>query len=123
MTTVKSHFTADNFVERRANSIGAGNAFDPDSLITGWEIAHGFTYTNSHRDYPGQATYDAIVAGQVPVDQVPLIAPRVFNAVPLTDPSRDAYAADVRQGQFSDSFAAWKHAPKYASDWLEERSI
>lgn len=82
---IKMHFDTDNFSERRANSIGAGNAFDPESLITGYEIERGFTFTNSHRDYPGQHTYDAIVRGEVPMAIVHLVAPRVLNQPRVED--------------------------------------
>lgn len=79
---IKTHFEQDNFDSRRTTG---HNMFDPESLITGYELAHGFTYANSHRDYPGQHTYDAIVAGDVPAHIVPLVAPRVFNRVASLD--------------------------------------
>lgn len=82
---IKTYFDQDNFDTRRSNSPSAGNGFDPESLITGAELAAGFTYTNSRRDYPGQATYDAIVAGDIPADAVPLIAPRVSIYVDVPD--------------------------------------
>lgn len=76
VSAVRTHFAQDNFSIRRTTG---HNMFDPDSLITGAELARGFTYANSHRDYPGQHTYDAIVAGDVPLAIVPDVAPRVFN--------------------------------------------
>ena len=84
---LKTYFEQDNFDSRRTTG---HNMFDPESLITGYELAHGFTYANSHRDYPGQHTYDAIVAGDVPMALVPLVAPRVFNEVTFFDEFRDA---------------------------------
>lgn len=101
---VKTYFETDNFTTRRTTG---HNMLDPESLITGDELARGFTYQNSHRDYPGQATYDAIVSGDVSVTLVPLVAPRVFNTIPLNDTRRDAFAAEVRQARFVGTFAEY----------------
>lgn len=73
---VETYFAQDNFSTRRTTG---HNMLDPESLITGAELAQGFTYSNSHRVYPGQHTYDAIVAGDVPVSAVPIVAPRALN--------------------------------------------
>jgi hypothetical protein len=76
---VQTYFSQDNFSTRRNNSPSAGNGFDPESLITGAEVNAGFSYTNSHRAYPDQATYDALVAGDIPASRVAEVAPRVLN--------------------------------------------
>ena len=78
--SITTYFDRDNFTARRSNSPAAGNGFDPESLITGAEIKAGFTYTNSHRAYPGQDIYDALVTGVIPASYAPIVAPRVFNA-------------------------------------------
>ena len=74
---VQSHFTKDNFTSRRTSG---HNAYDPESLLTGAELAAGFEYGDL-REYPSQACYDAIVSGQVPVDDIPVLAPRVKRSV------------------------------------------
>ncbi len=77
MDQVKTYFASDNFTTRRTTG---HNMLDPEALITGAEIAAGFTYTNSHRHFDSQSLYDAVVSGDIPADQVPLRAPRVLNA-------------------------------------------
>jgi hypothetical protein len=72
-----SYFEQDTFAARRASQLGAGVAFNPESLITGKELADGFTYTNSRRKYASQEQYNAIIAGEIPASEVPTVAPRV----------------------------------------------
>ena len=76
MTTVQSYFDSDNFDSRRTTG---HNMFDPESFITGAELAQGFTYKNSHRVFNSQATYDAVVSGVLPSFTLPHVAPRVLN--------------------------------------------
>jgi hypothetical protein len=83
---ITKHFEGDNFSERRASIVGAGNAYDPDSLLTGDEVAKGMTYDNSYRDYPSQSEYDRIITGQVPTEEILRIAPRRFK--PERQPQR-----------------------------------
>ena len=79
MDQVKTYFATDNFTTRRTTG---HNMLDPESLMTGAELAAGFTYTNSHRHFDSQSLYDAVVSGDIPADQGPLRAPRVLNAQP-----------------------------------------
>lgn len=72
----KNLFTQDNFASRRTTG---NNMYDPESLITGAEVAVGFTYKNSVRNYPDEETYLKIVHGEVPVSDVPTLAPRMFR--------------------------------------------
>ena len=77
MDQVKTYFASDNFTSRRTTG---HNMLDPEALITGAELAAGFTYTNSHRHFDSQSLYDAVVSGDIPSTEVPRFAPRVFNA-------------------------------------------
>ena len=76
MANVKTYFAQDNFSSRRTTG---HNMLDPESFITGAELAQGFTYSNSHRAFDSQSLYDAVVSGDIAADLVPLFAPRVFN--------------------------------------------
>ena len=78
MDQVKTYFASDNFTSRRTTG---HNMLDPEALITGAELAAGFTYTNSHRHFDSQSLYDAVVSGDIPSTEVPRFAPRVFNVV------------------------------------------
>ena len=73
--SIESYFERDNFASRRTTG---SNMFDPESLLTGAEIAEGLDYGNSSRDYPSQATYDRIAHGDFPASDVPKLAPRVL---------------------------------------------
>lgn len=73
---VQTYFEQDNFTTRRTTG---HNMLDPESFITGAELAQGFTFTNSHRSFDSQALYDMVVAGDISTDLIPLFAPRVFN--------------------------------------------
>lgn len=72
-------FTQDNFEARRASQNGAGVAYDPESLLTGDEIARGFDYGDS-RSWPNEETRQLAHRGFIPVDLIPVIAPRVKRA-------------------------------------------
>ena len=67
------YFTRDNFTWRRTTG---HNAYDPESLLTQAEIDAGLDYTDA-RVWPDKATYERAVSGEIPVDQIPVIAPRV----------------------------------------------
>lgn len=69
-------FVRDNFAARRNSGESAGVAYDPESLITGEEESRGLTYLDK-RQWPDEATYRNAVAGRIPVDEIPVIAPRV----------------------------------------------
>lgn len=79
-TRVVERFDKDVFTARRsgAGASNYGNPYDPESLITGGEVAQGLTYADK-RSWPNQAQYDAAVAGELSTDQIPSIAPRVRN--------------------------------------------
>lgn len=68
-----SKFEKDNFAIRRTY----GNWYDPESLITGAEIAKGLTYTNSKRQWENQSYYLLAVEGYLTIEEILHIAPRV----------------------------------------------
>jgi hypothetical protein len=70
-----SRFTKDNFVSRRTTGL---NMYDPECLITGAELAAGFSYTNSAREWNNQSDYDAACMGLMTPDQIVHRAPRVL---------------------------------------------
>lgn len=59
--------------------------FDPDALITGAELALGFTFWNSRRAYRDQAHYDRACAGLIPPADIPAQCPRYFHHHPQTE--------------------------------------
>ena len=69
-----SLFEKDNFVQRRT----IGNLFDPESLISGKEIARGMAYTNSKRLWANESAYIAAAEGTVSIEEILRYAPRVF---------------------------------------------
>lgn len=71
-----TYFDSDTFAKRRTNQSGGGVAHDPESLLTGDEIARGLTYRDK-RVWPSQQAYDDAVSGKTPVSEIPRIAPRV----------------------------------------------
>jgi len=73
--TIRGYFTRDNFTSRRTTG---HNMYDPESLLTGAEVVEGLDYGNSTRDYLSQGIYDAIVHGNIPVDDIPRLAPRIL---------------------------------------------
>lgn len=75
---IQSKFEKDNFSSRRTTG---HNLYDPESLLTGAEVAAGFTFDNSHRDWPTEEAYDDAVAGRIGVESIPHVAPRVFSSV------------------------------------------
>ena len=50
--------------------------YDPESLLTGSESQQGLDYDNSRRVWPSEAMRQRAVRGELPVSQIPLIAPR-----------------------------------------------
>ena len=82
MENVQTYFAQDNFSTRRTTG---HNMLDPESLITGAELAAGFTYKNSHRAFDShrvfdsQSLYDAVVSGDIAAHLVPQFAPRAFT--------------------------------------------
>ena len=76
-----SHFEKDNFSERRGDILGAGVAYDPESLITGGELIAGFTYQNSSRNWKDEEHYLAAVKGWLTTEQILLSAPRVVKGL------------------------------------------
>lgn len=85
-TRVVDRFDKDLFTARRSGAgvSNYGNPYDPESLITGGEVAQGLTYADK-RSWPNQAEYDRAVSGEIPTDQLPSIAPRVRStrALPI----------------------------------------
>lgn len=84
----------DNFAVRRSNSFSGGVPYDPESLISGSEIANlehltGDKYARSKRNWPSEAVYLAAVAGQYTTEEILAIAPRV-PILPLP-PSRSQW--------------------------------
>lgn len=78
MTGVPNYFQQDNFAARRsgAGDVNYGNAYDPESLLTGAEAAAGLTYRDK-RVWPSEALYKEAVAGRIAPDLIPSVAPRV----------------------------------------------
>lgn len=70
-----SLFDKDNFTLRRTTG---HNMVDPESLISGAEIARGMTYTNSKRNWRDEAHYISAVTGAIDTDTVLSTAPRVI---------------------------------------------
>ena len=69
-------FGRDNFTTRRTTG---HNWYDPECLITGAEIAQGFTARNSTRDYLSEAHYHACVAQELTPEVIARTAPRVYR--------------------------------------------
>ena len=74
-----SLFDNDLFEIRRANQVGAGNPYDPESLMSGREAELGFTYSNSHREWDCEEDYNRAVKGLMSTEEVLEKHPRVFN--------------------------------------------
>jgi 2'-5' RNA ligase len=107
---ISRHFEGDNFAERRAAITGAGNAYDPDSLLTGAEHAKGMTYDNSYRAYPSQAVYDHIVSGKVSTEEVLRLAPRKLKTGGPAELKSEAYARHPETGLAARQVAAKRSA-------------
>ena len=75
-TDFPSKFDHDNFVSRRTTG---HNMFDPESLISGKEIAEGLTYRNSTRSWWNQEHYLSAVQGDFTTEQILEFAPRVLR--------------------------------------------
>jgi len=69
-------FTTDNYTLRHATG---HNMRDPESLITGREIARGLDYDNSHREYYNEETYHFACSGERSSAQIELLNPRKRN--------------------------------------------
>ena len=80
-TDFASMFDGDNFAARRSNSMGAGNWFDPESLMTGAERAKGFTYSNSRRNWKSETHYHRAVAQELTPEQIAETAPRMLKTI------------------------------------------
>ncbi len=74
-TVREIQFEGDNFSQRRASQSGAGVAYDPESLLTGEEIAAGLDY-DCPRVWQNHATKQAAQTGEIPTRLIPSIAPR-----------------------------------------------
>ncbi len=71
-STYKNVFADDNFASRRTTG---HNGYDPESLITGAEVAAGLTYYNP-RVWPSIHDYLDAVEGYIDVNEVIALAPR-----------------------------------------------
>ena len=69
-----SRFNEDNFKQRRS----VGCLFDPESLISGAELAKGYTYRNSKRGWVNEPAYHSATEGNMTVEDILRFAPRVF---------------------------------------------
>lgn len=73
-----SFFENDLFALRRSGTaFAAGNPYDPESLLTGEEMAEGLDYDNSRRDWPNEDFYKLAVAGGMDTKSILQYAPRV----------------------------------------------
>lgn len=70
------NFAMDNFAARRASQSGAGVAYDPESLLTGEEIAQGLDY-DCPRVWRFARHREAAIRGEIAVGDIPRLAPRV----------------------------------------------
>ncbi len=82
-----SPFEKDLFTERRSGTCyTSGNPFDPESLLTGAEMAAGLDYGDK-RSWPNEALYRAAIGGQLTTDEIARIAPRQRSVrCPSLDP-------------------------------------
>lgn len=67
------------------------HAYDPESLLSGEEIASGCDYTNSRRRWSNLNEYEKACSGEITPEQILRIAPRMTCA-----------AADSAQNQLVD---------------------
>jgi hypothetical protein len=86
-----SLFDNDNFTLRRTTG---HNMYDPESLITGAEIDSGMTYTNSARNWSSEKDYLAAVAGEMSVDSILVLAPRVLRPADYDSRNRKVWNYD-----------------------------
>jgi hypothetical protein len=66
-------FTNDNFTSRRTTGC---NLYDPESLLTGFEIGAGLNYLNSARTWRNEEHYHLACSGALSIDQILTTAPR-----------------------------------------------
>ena len=77
-----SLFTHDNFTSRRTTGC---NLYDPESLLTGFEIGAGLNYLNSARIWRNEEHYHLACSGALSIEQILTTAPRTRrDAVVLT---------------------------------------
>lgn len=92
----RDYFEKDNFTSRRTTG---HNLYDPESLITGYEADAGFTYENSERAWPNENVRQLALSGDIDVNTVLRIAPRVFKgSAGLTPEFNTAVPALYRKG-------------------------
>lgn len=72
-------FAMDNFAVRRASQEGAGVAYDPESLLTGEEIAQGLDYDCPRvwAGVSGEMDRQSAIAGKLSTKDVARLGPRV----------------------------------------------
>lgn len=58
------------------SSGGIDNPYDPESLISGKEIAQGFTYKNSSRKWLDENHYLDAISGRLTTEEILEFAPR-----------------------------------------------
>jgi hypothetical protein len=72
-----SLFAQDNFTSRRTTG---HNIYDPESLITGAEVAEGLSYDNSHREWMAEHMYLEACSGEMTSPKwIAIVAPMVEN--------------------------------------------
>jgi hypothetical protein len=76
-----NYFAQDNFTTRRTTG---HNMLDPESVITGRELAKGLDYRNSKRLYASIEQYNAAVDGSLSVEQIEVLCPRVRGYAPAS---------------------------------------
>lgn len=73
------YFTEDNFRQRRNSDESTGVAYNPESLITGGEVAAGVA--ECPRYWPDEETYKLAAAGKLTSEKVVELGPRIkFDA-------------------------------------------
>lgn len=86
-------FEQDNFLQRRASQRGAGVAYDPESLLTGAEIAAGLGYGDK-RVWESPYAKAMAHAGLLSTEEVLRFGPRM-KAAPLAGSSAEVLVAPL----------------------------
>lgn len=121
MANKLNYFEEDNFAARRsgAGENNYGNAYDPESLITGGEVAAGLTYEDK-RVFPDEETYRRAVAGEIRPEDIPGVAPRV-RKVPIRSERLERLLEIYHAPMIEDIFRGMKGAGETIRiGWKEE---
>jgi hypothetical protein len=73
------------------------NTFDPESLLSGEEIARGCSYTNSRRRWSNLEQYEKACSGEFTGEHILRIAPRVICPAAETGQTQRVYCGQVEE--------------------------